>query len=146
MATKSKTLSVEQRAYKKLRAAFAEFNQFGYITSPPILIGTVEDEIVYHARSIGRPLRSRTIYFRGDDLEHAKRDTKVAAGISVSQNDFCNFPFTKSSMSIYFDKETLRYTYTDYKNKYILEPNQRIKLADKIGQWQSVCRDVGHRH
>lgn len=33
-------------------------------------------------------------------------------------------------MSIYFDKETHRYTYTDYKNKYILEPNQKIKLAN----------------
>lgn len=114
----------------KLRAAFAEFDQLGYITSPPILIGTVEDEIVYHARSIGRPLRSRTIYFRGDELEHACRNKKKSVGIAVSRNDFCNFPFTKSSMSVYFDIEAHRYTYTDYKNKYILEPNQKVKLAN----------------
>jgi hypothetical protein len=130
MATKSKNLSVEQRAYVKLRASFAEFDQVGYITSPPILIGTVEDEIAAHARIIGRPLHSRSIYFRGDDLEHAKRDTKVTAGVSVSRNDFCNFPFTKSSMSVYFDIETRRYTYTDYKNKFVLEPNQKVKLAN----------------
>lgn len=33
-------------------------------------------------------------------------------------------------MSVYYDIETRRYTYTDYKNKFVLEPNQKVKLAN----------------
>jgi len=120
--------SIEQRAYEAIALAYNEFKEKGYITSYPILVGIVDDAVACHAQELGTPIINRAIYFKNDDLEHIWRDSKVSSGIAVSKEDVQNFPFTKSYMSIYYDSETKRYTYTDMQNKFVLETNVKIKL------------------
>ena len=119
-----------QQASQNITNALQEFEQKGYITSQPILIGFVEDEVYEHSKKIGNPLQNRTMYFTGKSLVHSRRISKTNADIAVSPVDFETFPRTKSSMHIYYDTETKRYTYTDGKNKFILEPNVPIKMCD----------------
>lgn len=118
------------QASKKIANALQEFEQKGYITSKPILVGFVEDEVFEYSKKIRNPLQNRTMYFTGKSLVHARRVSKTNADIAVSPADFETFPCTKSSMHIYYDTETKRYTYTDGKNKFILEPNVPIKMCD----------------
>ena len=120
--------SVEQKAYEAIGLAYDEFKEKGYITSHPILVGIVDDAVVFHAQEFGKPIKNKAIYFKNDELEHIWRDSKLTSGIAVSKEDVQSFPFTKSHMSIYYDSETKRYTYTDMKNKFVLETNVRIKL------------------
>ena len=124
-----KNFSVLQ-ASQNIANALQEFEQKGYITSKPILVGFVEDEVLDYSKKIGNPLHNRTMYFTGKSLVHARRVSKTNADIAVSPADFETFPSTKSSMRIYYDTETKRYTYTDGKNKFILEPNVPIKMCD----------------
>lgn len=118
------------QASQNLANALQEFEQKGYITSKPILVGFVEDEVFEYSKKIGNPLQNRTMFFTGKSLVHARRISKTNADIAVSPVDFETFPYTKSSMRIYYDTETKRYTYTDGKNKFILEPNVPIKMCD----------------
>ena len=120
--------SVEQRAYDAIGLAYDEFKEKGYITSYPILVGILDDAIALHSKKHGMIIQNKAIYFKNDALEHIWRDSKVNSGIAVSKEDVQNFPFAKSDMSIYYDSETKRYTYTDMINKFVLETNVKIKL------------------
>ena len=123
-----KELTIEQYAYDAIGAAYDEFKEKGYITAHPIFVGIIEDAIALHAQELRSPIKNKAIYFKNDALEHIWRDSKVNSGISVSKEDVQSFPFTKAKMDIYYDCETKRYTYTDYKNKFVLETNVKIKL------------------
>lgn len=59
-----------------------------------------------------------------DYLKSVEQRAYDAIGLAYVQN----FPFVKSDMSIYYDSETKRYTYTDMINKFVLETNVKIKL------------------
>ena len=120
--------NIEQQAYEAIGLAYNEFKEKGCITARPICVGDVDDEVVNHAKEYGIPLISKGIYFNNDALEHIWRDSKVRSGIAVSKEDVQEFPFTKAYMTVYYDTETKRYTYTDLRNKFILETNVKIKL------------------
>lgn len=119
---------IEQQAYEAIGLAYNEFKEKGYITAHPIFVGDVDDAVVNHAKEYGIPLISRAIYFKNDALEHIWRDSKVHSGIAVSKEDVQEFPFAKAYMTVYYDTETQRYTYTDFRNKFILETNVKIRL------------------
>ena len=72
-------------------------------------------------------LGSNAVYMSGKSITHATREVKQNKGIAVSDNDLINFPKNRSKMSLYFDKETRNFTYTDGQNKFIIHPNYKIK-------------------
>ena len=125
------SVSTEQMASQNIANAIDELIAKGYITSRPILVGDVENEVADFANSIGNPLQNKSMYFTGGGITHALRDTKQNKGVAVDNEDFVSFPFSKSKMSIYYDTETKRYTYTDGKNKFIVEPNAKVKLKNE---------------
>ena len=131
---KSNSLAKQEERIKIASAnignAIKEYNEKGYITSLPINVGKVENEVARHAKSIGKPLENNTMYFTGNALVHSMRDMKQNEGIAVSAKDFKAFPKTKSSMKVYYDKSTGNYTYTNGKNKFVLQPNVRVKLKN----------------
>lgn len=112
----------------KIQEAFAELEQKGFITCQPIYIGTIEEEIIIFASNINEPIGNSELYFTGDAIRHSQRQSKANAGICVAKEDYCAFPNNKATMSIFFDLETHRYTYTDFSNKFIVQPNVKIKL------------------
>ena len=116
-------------ASQRLAKAIQELDKKGFITSLPICVGKADRTIREHANSIGTPLVNDKMYFRGNAIRHAIRSSKEEAGICVSDEDFIAFPTAKSRMEIYYDKSTRNYTYTDKLNKFVVKPNQRIKIA-----------------
>lgn len=116
-------------ASRKIAEAVKEFKDKGQITATPINVGQADRSIRSHAESIGKPLQSDEMYFTGGAISHVMRGTKREAGIGVEERDIISFPGTKDRMEIYYDKNTGNYTYTDRKNKFVVQPNKRIKLG-----------------
>lgn len=60
-------------------------------------------------------------------ISHALRDSKKSKGIAVNDTDLISFPEKRHSLDLYYDGEA--FVYTDYKTKYIVKPNYKIKLS-----------------
>lgn len=115
----------------QIQDAFAELEEKGFITCPPIFIGVIEDEIIQFGTTINEIIECNLLYFTGDAIRHSQRQSKVDAGICVPKEKYIDFPETKKTMSIFYDFETHRYTYTDFVNKFIVQPNVKIKLEQE---------------
>lgn len=128
--SQAKKEAMAKKASENIGNAIEEYKEKGYITSLPINVGEVEKEVSAHAKSIGEPLENNTMYFTGNSMVHSLRDVKQNNGIAVTDKDFKDFPKAKSSMKVYYDISTGNYTYTDGKNKFILQPNVKVKLKN----------------
>lgn len=123
-------LSLEDKAAEAIGKALDEFADKGFITARPINVGEVDSVIEEHAKGMGSPLENRTMYFTNDALEHTQRDFKKGLGKAVSREDLMSFPKSKSSMNIFYDTNTGNYTYANNHSKFVLRPNQRVKLKN----------------
>jgi len=92
--------------------------------SYPFKIGKVGKDVEDFAKTNGIHLASKEIYFTRHALSHSQRATKGHK--RVSERDLIEFPIKKRYMDKYYDGES--FIYTDYKNKFIVHPNHKIKL------------------
>lgn len=123
-------LSLEDKASEAIGKALDEFAEKGYITARPINVGDVDSVIEKHAKEIGEPLNNKSMYFTNDALEHTDRDFKKELGKAVGREKLMSFPKDKYSMNIYYDTKTKRYTYANSDSKFVLQPNQRVRLKN----------------
>lgn len=122
--------NVRQEARKKIAKVIEDINSKGFSMEKPFKIGEVEKRLKDFANENGVALGSREMYMTTAQIAHSVRDTKKEKGLAVSEDDLKNFPIKMNSMDLYHDKETNNFTYSDGKNKYILNPNYEIKLEN----------------
>lgn len=122
--------SAEDKASEAIGKALDQWENEGKITALPIRVGDVDKAVKEHAKGNGNPLANDSMYFTGKGLSHSRRASKIRDGIAVSKEDFKKFPQKKSSMKIYYDKTTNNYTYTDGRNKFVLQTNVKVKLKN----------------
>lgn len=113
------------KASLRIKAVFAERKRKGYYSTLPFSIGSVGADVERYASSRGIKLASRDIYISQKFFAHSQRSQKGT--LRVTQKDIADFPTRKRYMHKYFDGEA--FIYTDYKVKFIVYSNYRLKLA-----------------
>jgi len=114
------------KASARIKAVFAAQEKSGYYRTPSFRIGSVGADVSRFAASHGIKLASRDIYISQKFFAHSRREQKGT--LRVSQKDISDFPARKRYMHKYYDGEI--FVYTDYKIKFIVHPNYRLKLPN----------------
>ena len=116
------------RASQRIKGIFAEIKKNGYTRTQPFSIGSIGEDVKRFAKARGIVLASREIYVNARFLSHSQRESKGPK--RVTQKDIINFPVTKRKMDKFWDGEA--FVFTDYKKKFIVNPNYEIKINRKI--------------
>ena len=110
-------------------------------------VGKNEQRMIDHAEEKGITLGSEELYYTAKALSHPVRDSKQEVGLALPKEDYVNFPSQRAGMRLYWDSEGGgAYVYTDFKKKFIVKPNQEIKVRDANGKRskiKSVCLITG---
>lgn len=101
----------------------------GYSSQKPFSIGLVEKRMSNFASENGIELSSKSVYMSTKSITHAIRKTKGEKGLTVKGKDLIDFPSKRRSMDLFYDGKS--FVYTDYKTKYIIHPNYKMKIDRK---------------
>ena len=102
----------------------------GFSRISPFSIGLVEQRMQRFAKQHGIPLASKDIFMDSKHIKHATRALKEEKNIKVPERDLIKFPIKRRKMSLFYDKRTSNFTYTDGKNKFIVHPNYSLKMPN----------------
>lgn len=102
----------------------------------PFAVAKVEDVIKRHAAANDITIAGNVLCMSEDKLLHAVRTAKQNANKAVSEDDIANFPKNISRMDLYFDKAKNNYVYVQGFNKFVVEPNYKVKMSN--GKIRSV--------
>ena len=74
--------------------------------------------MVQYASDNNIPLASKSIYLSAKAFLHARRNSKRTKGFVIADKDFLDFPISRRSMELYFDKtgKNPAFVYTDRKS------------------------------
>lgn len=98
---------------------------------PPFSIGKVVKRMEEYASKHGIDLPDE-IYMTAHgshSIAHAMRDEKANAGKTVDPLDLAKFARHRVNMDLYYDHKTKNFIYSDGRNKFILHPNETIKIS-----------------
>ena len=101
----------------------------GYSSQKPFAIGLVEKRMSDYADANDIELSSKSIYISTKSIAHAIRKSKNEKGLAVSAKHLADFPNVRRAMDLYYDGKS--FIYTDYRTKYIIHPNYKIKINGK---------------
>lgn len=114
--------------YMKIMSVITDIEQNGYSTQPPFRVGMVDAEIRSYSNANGIELGSNSMYMSPAQIGHTMRALHAAKGIDISARELASFPRRKGGMEIYHDSNGDKFVYYDGKNKYVVQPNYRLKL------------------
>lgn len=120
--------SVEVIASRRIRNVINELNDKKFARYQSFSIGNVDSEMSAFASENDIHISSKQIYMTSDGISHSLRPFKKNIGKSVDEKTLVNFPKNRKSMHIFYDKVKQNFIYTDYKSKFIVHPNYRIKI------------------
>ena len=118
------------KACQKIANVLDDIRINGFSRITPFSIGIVEKRMQRFAKQYGIPLASKDIFMDSKHIKHATRALKEEKNIKVSERDLINFPIKRRKMSLYYDKRSSNFTYTDGKNKSIVHPNYSLKMPN----------------
>ena len=115
-------------AAQKIRKVFGDLHATGISKVQPFTVGHVERRMRDYANANGITIADGDLYMSVKGLAHARRPSKVRDGIASSEQDIAEFPSKRSRMDLFYDGTS--FVYTDYKNKFIIDPNYELKLKN----------------
>ncbi len=133
---------------EKIRQAFAALNESRRVHIVPFSVGAVERRMSDDAHRYNIVGADGDLYFDQRTLTHTPRSSKQRDGISVSEQSMATFPTRRVQMDLYWDSwNGGAYVYTDYKEKYIVRPNGKIRINRKEERHAYVVtgREISNR-
>lgn len=109
----------------KILSIYRDISLNKYTFQGDFAAGKIERRMRDFATTHAIELASQHFYMGPKSLTHARRDTKVRDGAVVSIDAIAEFPQKRRNMDLYWDGSS--FIYTDYKNKFILNPNYKVK-------------------
>lgn len=100
-------------------------------------IGKIENRMSEYAKSNGIKLATRVIYISYKQIAHATRTQKQHVHKAVSIEKLQIFPLERFNMDLYYDSLKKNFVYTNYKEKYIIDPDR--ELREIIGKPRKVA-------
>lgn len=125
---RGKNLSINEAAKNKISKIISDIKNQGFSKESPFIIGSVEKRMTDFSKENGIKIAGTDIYMTPQKIMHSLRDSKVNKNLTVSEKDLKNFPFDRFKMRLYYDTASKNFTYTDGKNKFIINPNYQLKL------------------
>lgn len=111
---------------QKVRNMLIEIRMNGFARGKDFAVGRVEPRMAEFADNNGITLASKSIYMGPKSLFHSKRPSKEAVGKAVRSDKIIDFIRDRRKMDLYWDGEC--FIYTDYDNKFIINPNYKLKI------------------
>lgn len=74
----------------------------------------------------GIKIINRDMYTGASSLFHHRGGEKADKNKEASLEDIANMPINIGTMDVYIHSEAI--VFTDYKNKFVLQPNQKVKI------------------
>ena len=120
------------QAKSNIKKLFDDIKTYGHPTdASPILLGNFPKDIIQKIKENGIELSSTAIYTSPKRLLHHRGGQKAERDKEVSFDDFIELPEKMPFMDIYTEGKAL--IFTDYINKFVINPNDKIKVRkDKI--------------
>lgn len=114
------SMRLRQIVENKARNGFSrDTNQFKF--------GVLSDEGVKKYEKItGIKILNKDMYTGQASIFHHRGGKKAEKGKEAELEDIINMPKNIGSMDVYIHSGAL--VFTDYKNKYVLQPNQSVKI------------------
>jgi hypothetical protein len=122
---------LKENAKQKISKVLDELSTKGYSSESAFPVAEIEQRIIDFASKNDVSVYGDYLYMSGKSLAHATRQSKQIAGLVVSKESLINFPDSMSGMDLFYDIETGNFTYTDYSNKFIINPAYKTKLNKK---------------
>ena len=116
-------------AEHSIATVLQDLKKNGFSAKQPFSIGLVEKRMRDFAEKNNIELPSKSVYMSSRSISHSTRQFKSSHGKTVSGKDLIKFPKNRRTMDLYYDGKA--FIYSDYKNKYIVNPNYKIKIRGK---------------
>lgn len=127
VANSNKVVHKRESASDKIKKVIRDLKSpKGYSSQKPFAIGLVEKRMENFVSDNNIELSSKSIYMSTKSITHAIRKSKGEKGLAVTGKDLIDFPAKRRSMDLFFDGKS--FIYTDYKTKYIIHPNYKMKI------------------
>ena len=115
-------------ASRRISNVIRHLKEDGYSRYDSFPIGKVERRMEIFAKEHNIELNGKQVYMNSTQISHARRDFKQNKGIAVSDKDLIDFPKNRRKMRLYFDTNKKNFVYTDFKSKFVIQPNRKIKV------------------
>ena len=127
VANSKKEVHKRESASDKIKKVIRDLRSpKGYSSQRPFAIGLVEKRMEKFASDNNIELSSKSVYMSTKSITQAIRKSKGEKSLAVSGKDLIDFPSKRRSMDLFFDGKS--FIYTDYKTKYIIHPNYKMKI------------------
>lgn len=122
--------NIASDATKRLQNIIEDKNKQGFTRdNVQFKFGTLPASLAKKYEKItGEKIENRDMYTGASSLFHHRGGQKAEKGKETTLEDIASMPMRISSMDVFVYKNSL--VFTDYRNKYVLKPNQRIKTED----------------
>ena len=107
-----------------------DFHRKGFSLVLPFSVGKVEQRMLQFANVNGIELGGDELYMSVKQLLHSLRPSKLAKGLTVSEQDLIDFPQKRFAMDLYYDGNC--FIYTDGVSKFIVHPNYKMKISREV--------------
>lgn len=121
---------VASKAVARLREIIKDKERYGFTKdASQFKFGTLSSGLAEKYKEItGVKIINRDMYTGASSLFHHRGGEKAEKQKETSFNDIANMPTNIGKMDIFLFKREI--VFTDYKNKYVLKPNQRVKTEN----------------
>lgn len=117
---------------RKIRNIYNDIQLNGHTRAQTFTVGRVEGRMKDFAAQRNTTLAGKSIYMSAKSIAHTFRQSKRRDQKTVSIDDLAKFPLGKSKMDLFWDGEV--FVYTDYKSKFIVHPNYKMKIGRNKGR------------
>lgn len=115
-------------ASRRISNVISHLKEDGYSRYESFPIGKIESRMEKFAKEHNIELNGKQIYMNSTQIAHSRRALKQNKGIAVSDQDLIDFPKNRRSMRLYYDTNKRNFVYTDFRSKFVIQPNRKIKV------------------
>lgn len=131
-ASHDSTIEVHKRiasnAVARLRRIINDKERDGFTRdATQFKFGTLSNTLAKKYQEVtGIKIINRDMYTGASSLFHHRGGNKAENGKETSFEDIANMPMNIGTMDVYVHSGAI--VFTDYKNKFVLQPNQKVKI------------------
>jgi hypothetical protein len=114
---------------------------------PPVSIGSLPKNIVNFYQENHYPLESTQMVMTSKQLQHGRREDKIANGLLVSKEEMKNFILHKNNAGQFYDSKKKDLIFVMGNAKFVMTPNYDLKLKNgktKVVNYITATRIEGN--
>lgn len=110
-----------------------DFLVAGYSSRRPASICSLEARLALYAKVNNISVSGGRIYTSPRAIAHMMRTFKKSKGISITEEELCDFPERQENMLLFYDKYASLFIYVDEekKSKFVVHPRYKLHINNR---------------